>query len=164
MKSTAKAWILAGIIIAACSCSGCEKIKSSSPEDGYNTDVAMSAVEYSIFLSKQISVIENVLMTRMAMADSVADGTYECSKEAQSTMEAISKVTAAKDELTVTMPAQSLDTDRQNILDLTEDALNALNTYLDNLNNNDMEGIKSSALEMKNCMVSLSGEANAYYQ
>ena len=34
--------------------SGCTKIQSSSPEDGYNTEFAMSATEYSIFLSKQI--------------------------------------------------------------------------------------------------------------
>lgn len=164
MKIIYRTGLFIGAILMASSFTGCEKIQSSSPEDGYNTDVAMSAVEYSIFLSKQISVLENVLTTRMAMADSVANGTYECSKEIQSTEEAISKVSATKDELTVTMPAQSMDTDRQNILDIAEDSLNALNTYLDNLNNNDIEAIKSSSVEMKNCMIALSGEANAYYQ
>ena len=164
MKSLYKICSVAGFLAVAVTFSGCTKIQSSSPEDGYNTDVAMSAVEYSIFLSKQISVLENVLTTRMAMADSIANGTYEVFKEIQSTEEAISKVSAAKDELTVTMPAASMDTDRQNILDLTEDSLNALNTYLSNLNNSDTEGIKSSSLEMKNCMIALSGEANTYYQ
>mgnify|MGYP000071478399 CR=1 FL=1 len=54
--------------------SGCTKIQSSSPEDGYNTEFAMSATEYSIFLSKQIVITENVLMTRMSMADKLAEG------------------------------------------------------------------------------------------
>ena len=81
MKIIYRTGLFIGAILMASSFTGCEKIQSSSPEDGYNTDVAMSAVEYSIFLSKQISVLENVLTTRMAMADSVANGTYECSKE-----------------------------------------------------------------------------------
>ena len=66
MKSLYKICSVAGFLAVAVTFSGCTKIQSSSPEDGYNTDVAMSAVEYSIFLSKQISVLENVLTTRMA--------------------------------------------------------------------------------------------------
>ncbi|WP_368189048.1 hypothetical protein [Blautia sp. 1033sp1_1033st1_G9_1033SCRN_220408] len=164
MKIIYRTGFIIGTILIAYSVTGCEKITSSSPEDGYNTDVAMSAVEYSIFLTKQISVIENVLTTRMAMAESIAAGTDECSKEIQRTEDAISKVSAAKDEIAVTMPAQSMDTDRQNILDITEDALNVLNTYLDNLKNSDATAAKESSIEMKNCIIALTGEANAYYQ
>lgn len=164
MKIHRKIGSFLGIMLISIFCSGCEKIQSSSPEDGYNTDVSMSAVEYSIFLSKQISVIENVLMTRMAMAESVANGTYSSSMEIKNTEEAISKVAATKDELYVTMPAQSFDTDRQTILELTEDALDVLIEYQDNLKNNNTSAIKSSGVEMKNCMLALSGEANTYYQ
>ena len=100
----------------------------------------------------------------MAMAESITAGTDECSKEIQRTEDAISKVSAAKDEIAVTMPAQSMDTDRQNILDITEDALNVLKTYLDNLKNSDATAAKESSIEMKNCIIALTGEANAYYQ
>ena len=152
---------LAGIIIG---CSGCAKIQSASPEDGYNTDYAMSAVEYTIFLNKQISVASNILFTRMSMAGSVADSDYEAEKEIQSTQEAISKMEAVKDEVTVTMPAASLETDRQNILDLLEDSLNALNTYQEHLQNGELDKLDNSAIELKNCFTALSGEANTYYQ
>lgn len=164
MKNIQKIWVLAGSIMALLTCSGCEKIESSSPEDGYNTDVAMSAVEYSIFMSKQISVIENVLMTRAVMAENIADGTYDISAEIQNVNESISKVVATQNELLVTMPAQSLDTDRQNILDLTDDAINVLIAYRDDLGSNDLQAMKTAAAEMKSCMMALSGEANAYYQ
>lgn len=164
MKNLRKIGVFCGIISISILGSGCEKIQSSLPEDGYNTDVAMSAVEYSIFLSKQISVIENILMTRMTMADSVANGSYNSSLEIANTEEAISKISAVKDELYVTMPAQSFDTDRQTILDLVEDALDILIEYQNNLKNSSMTAIKNSGVKMKNCMLALSGEANAYYQ
>lgn len=164
MKGIHKIGIFAGVVMIACSCTGCVKIESSSPEDGYNTDVAMSAVEYSIFLSKQISVLENVLMTRMSMAEMGVGSTYDNSVEIKNTEEAISKVTAINNELFVTLPAEGLDTDRQNILNLSEQALDILIDYRDNLKNNDSEALKISATEMKNCMLALSGEANVYYQ
>lgn len=160
-----KELIITMAAIALClPCSGCEKIHSASPEDGYNTDYAMSAVEYSIFLSKEISVIENALSTRMSMAQSVADGGYEASKEIQSTEEAIDKVSDAKDEITVTMPATTMEGDRQNLLDLTQDALNALETYKENLASGDKDSLEASAVELKGCFVAISGEANTYYQ
>ena len=119
MKSLYKICSVAGFLAVAVTFSGCTKIQSSSPEDGYNTDVAMSAVEYSIFLSKQISVLENVLTTRMAMADSVANGTYEVSKEIQSTEEKsliIWKETVWQKEICLKYSVYSVRSDRTRIL------------------------------------------------
>ena len=151
-------------ILLATALSGCEEIQSSDLEDGYNTEVSMSAVEYTIFISKQVSVLTNVLTTRMSMADAIVNDGYDVSTEIESTDEAISKVTATKDEIEVTMPAKSQETDRENLLSLTEDALDALNTYMDNLKSNDKSAIKNSISELKNCMIAISGEANVYYQ
>ena len=88
--------------------SGCTKIQSSSPEDGYNTEFAMSATEYSIFLSKQIVIAENVLMTRMSMADKLAEGNYDISSEIENTEQSISKIQDVKDEIFVTLPAENM--------------------------------------------------------
>ena len=100
----------------------------------------------------------------MSMAEMVVGNTYDNSVEIKNTEEAVSKVTAINNELFVTLPAEGLDTDRQNILNLSEQALDILINYRDNLKNNDSEALKISATEMKNCMLALSGEANVYYQ
>lgn len=156
------ACLIIGSFMTIASITGCAKIESSSPEDGYNTAYAMSAVEYTIFMSKQITVAENVLFTRFSMIDSVQDGTYETSKEIQSTEESISKIESIKDEITMTMPATNYESDRQNTLDLMEDARLALEDYLAALQGN---GNLDTCKELlKSCYLALSGEANIYYE
>ena len=153
--------IAASVLLAQ---TGCGKMELANPEDGYSTNYALSAIEYNIFLNKQIGVAENVLATRLSMANSVAGGTYEPEKEIVSAEEAISKIEDIKDEITVTMPATNYENDRQNALDLIEDSLLVLNDYLDALNSNDQERIETCAVQMKDCYIALSGEANAYYE
>lgn len=143
--------------------SGC-KIQSADPQNGYYSDYAMSAVEYSIFISKQVSVVENVLSTRMSMASSVGSGDYSVPAEMDNTQEAISKVIAVRDELSVTRPAVGMETDMKNILSLVNDSIDVLQDYHDALNNKDKDEIKKTVTELKNCFIALSGEANTYYQ
>lgn len=142
--------------------SGCTKIQSSSPEDGYNTEFAMSATEYSIFLSKQIVIAENVLMTRMSMADKLAEGNYDISSEIENTEQSISKIQDVKDEIFVTLPAENMSSDREAILSILEDSLSALEDYENKLVAGETASLKTSAAEIKNCYIALSGEANIY--
>lgn len=143
---------------------GCAKIESASPENGYSTYYAMSAVEYNLFLTKEISNLENILMTRLAMAECITDGSYEVAKEIENTEESISKTDAIVEEITVTMPATNYESDRQNALDLAEDASVALSDYLDALNSGSEENIASCASQLKACYIALSGAANSDYE
>lgn len=144
--------------------SGCGKIESGSIENGYATEFAMSAVEYSIFINKQISSAENILFTRMSMADNVMDGVYEISKEIENIDEAISKMDAILEETTITMPATNYETDRQSILNLMEDAKLALEDYKEVLESGSYSRLEAYANQLKACYVALSGEANVYYE
>lgn len=140
---------------------GCAGIEPASPEDGYATSYAMSAVEYTIYLDKQITAVENLLLTRYSCANEVSAGAYSASTELDNTAEDIDKVQTIIDEVTTTMPASGYETDRQNTLDLLEDAKAALEAYQGELSSG---SAGSSAEDLKACYLALSGESNIYYQ
>ena len=98
------------------------------------------------------------------MANSVADGTYEASKEIENTEEALSKIESVKTEVLTTMPAQGYETDRQTMLDQIEDVRLVLENYKSSLSSESKQDLKSCAEEMKACYVALSGEANVLYE
>lgn len=142
--------------------SGCEEMKLANPDDGYSTEYPMSAIEYTIFLNKEVAVVTNVLFTRASMADRVSKGMYKASKELENAQESLSKMEDIVDELTVTMPAKYYDTDGETTLSLVTDARNILRNYVNDLeNNNDVE---SYVEQFKSCYIALGGEANVYYE
>lgn len=151
------------IAMAVVTASGCERIKPKEPGDGWSTETSMSAVEYSMFLSGEISTVDNVLMTRISMAKSVMDEAYETDKEIQNTEESISKVASVVDEITMTMPAVDYESDRQNVLDLTEDARLALVKYKEQLEAGNIKDLDSNIEELKGCMIALGGAVNQVY-
>lgn len=150
------------VLILTVNVSGCSKI-GPFQEDGYKTEFPMSAVEYSVFLNQETAVLTNILLTRMSIGTSVTEEGYEASKEIASTEESIRKAKEVQDELTSTMPATTYSTDRQNILDLTGDIVDTLEDYKSALEEEDYDKIKSLVVTMKNCYVSLTGEANVNY-
>ena len=159
--------ILIGIIICCfIGVSGCEPIKPTTTlEEGtYTTDTAMTAEEYSIYLSKEIAVAENVLSTRIIMAERVAAGKLEANKELDDAEESLSKVEAVVKELQITMPAQTYESDRTNTLTLLDEAKTALENYIEHLKNNDSDAISTDATDLKNSYLALAGNANAEYE
>ena len=157
--------VLITIVLATAFCTvGCGKMVKPDRGNGYSTQYALSAVEYTVFLSEQTAVVENVLVTRLSMANSVADGTYEASKEIENTEEALSKIESVKTEVLTTMPAQGYETDRQTMLDQIEDVRLVLENYKSSLSSESKQDLKSCAEEMKACYVALSGEANVLYE
>ncbi len=151
-------------LIFACALCGCGKIEHPTTEDGYATDYAMSATEYTLFLQKQILVLNNVLFTRSLMADDVAEGKYDAKKELESAEKSIEQVETLKDEITAAMPASGYETDRQDAIDIAEDARIVLDDYIENLKNGNSSGIMQNAEQMRECAVAVSGNANQYYE
>lgn len=143
---------------------GCGKIEHPSAEDGYATDYAMSTVEYTLFLQKQTLVLDNVLFTRSLMADDVAEGKYEAAKELESAEKSLEQVKTIQDEITVTMPASGYETDRQDAIDIAEDAKVILEDYIENLKNGNAAGIEQNAEQMRESAVAASSNANQYYE
>ena len=93
------------------------------------------------------------------MADKLAEGNYDISSEIENTEQSISKIQDVKDEIFVT---ENMSSDREAILSILEDSLSALEDYENKLAAGETASLKTSAAEIKNCYIALSGEANIY--
>lgn len=147
------------------SISGCTRITRADRKDGFTTDYAMSAVEYTIFLSNQVATIENILMTRISMYYTLADGkgmssSYE--SEAKNAEEAILKLASIHTNIETTLPASGYESDRENFLRLTGEAEVVLNDYMKALKGDG--SLSAAGNAMKECYLSISGEANVVYE
>lgn len=156
------------IFVMLCFCMlvipGCGKITHPSTENGYATDYAMSGTEYTLFLQKQILVLDNILFTRSLMADDVAEGKYEAAKELESAEKSLVSVEAIQNEITKTMPASGYENDRQDAIDIAEDGRVILEDYIEDLKNGDTDAISQNAGKMRESAVAVSGDANQYYE
>lgn len=155
---------LALILVMAASLVGCGKMTKPDRENGYATQYAMSAAEYTIFLSEETAVLENVLSTRMATAKNVIDGTYDPAKEIENVEEATSKIVSLQTAVLTTMPAQGYESDREALLGHVEDAKQILERYGEALASRDVTTVASLAEEMKSTYVAASGDANVFYE
>lgn len=142
---------------------GCTEIKNADPENGYATEYPMSAIEYNIFLNKEIGVIENVLITRITAAQNLSMG-GAIDLEIRNTKEGIDKITDIKNELIVTVPAIDQESDHETVLQNAVEALSALEAYLEVLQNDNIGNLDTIMNRMSNIYLSLSGEANSYYK
>lgn len=168
-KKNAKCKKLVSIICLSTYCSlyltGCGvKFTRADVEKGYSTMYAMSAAEYTIFMSKNVSVASNLLVTRISMADKVADGDYPASSEIQNTEECLSKMQSVIDDVTVTMPAQGYESDRENLLDLLNEAYGYIADYETAIEEKDKSKIKDLRDKMSASFAAIGGTANVAYQ
>ena len=152
--------ILIGLsVLSLTGLTGCTEIKPDVPEDGkYSTQTAMSAVEYSIYMNKQITVYTNQLTTRMNMARS--NGTYE--NEVSQTEQSIKIMKDVLDEVKVTMPSKGRDDDRETVIEAMQTAINHMNSYLTDLENN--QDVTGYAQIFQTDFNALTGLANLYYE
>lgn len=123
-----KVGILALIGLAIVSLGACAKeIKPDSPDSGvYSTQTSMSAIEYSTYMSKQISVYSNQLTTLMTAAVSSADSVYE--NRIAMAEESLDIMQETVDEVIVTMPSTGKESER-------ESAITAMNTAIEHTEN-----------------------------
>ena len=157
-----RAMFMVGVLSASLMLGGCEQMALSDPKNGFNTDYAMSALEYSLFTNKELTVVENELLTRISMAKEIKPGSYKRTEESENTLESIDKVQDILDELTVTRPAVNYESDRESTIRLVKNALDALNMYNEAL----LSGgdVSDSAASMQACFIAITGEANVYYE
>ena len=94
--------MICNILFTGCS----TEIKPDSKEEGvYATQNPLSAVEYSIYMNKQITVFTNQLTTRMIMANNAQESTYE--NEADMADESVKIMEDALEEVVVTYPSDT---------------------------------------------------------
>ena len=158
--------VIAAAIILLLASSGCKRVQRTFPDErtgGYTTEFAMSALEYALFIQKEIGVAQNVLFTRMVAAESIRDGKGATEGELSLVTEAVSKLDDVIQDVTYTMPAQDYETDREALLLTLGEERTVLKSYGEYLETKegDIEDIVS---DMEACYNALTGEANTFYE
>lgn len=142
---------------------GCTRIQRTVPnETEYNTIFSMSGLEYETFISKEIGVVENLLVTRIIAARSIDNGTGATDNELANVKEDITKLDDIIEDVTYTKPALGYETDTENTLSLMKEARAAIESYQEALENKG--DVKTPLQDMQNCYIALGGEANVYYE
>lgn len=139
-------------------CVGCStEIKPDTAEQGtYATQTRTTALEYSIYMNKQITDFVNQLTTRMTMINNHGDSQYE--NEIELTEESITIMEDILEQVTVTNPAVTGEDDRESVILAMETAIEHMKNYKDALGNS--ETVKGYAEEFQNDFNALTGLAN----
>lgn len=151
------------ICVTACiAITGCDtKIQPDSKSAGtYSTQTPMTALEYSIYMNKQITVYANQLSSRMSMVKNSTDNPYE--HETDLAEESLKIMTDTLEEVTVTKPAETAEDDRETTIEAMQTAVDHMQQYVDALNN--QEDVSAFADVFQNDFNALTGLANLYYQ
>ena len=126
----------------------------------YTTQTRLSALEYSIFMSKQITVFTNQLSTFITMAKNSANYSYDADlvlvENARDIMQ------DAYDEVLVTFPSQGSDQDRETALTCMETAILHTDEYIQRIRNN--ESTTDFPQYFENDFLALTSLASLYYQ
>ena len=117
LLGTVLAIFLAGLYLGACSTSGSgdpditiDRQDALDTNGTYTTQTRLSALEYSIFMNKQLNVFINQLSTHMGMAYNSDNYSYDALLP--SAEQSLTSMQEAYDEVMVTYPAQGNDDER----------------------------------------------------
>lgn len=117
------------LLLAGC---GDVEIKPDTPDGHYATQNRLSAIEYSIYINKQITVFVGQLSTRITAIRT--DNDLAGSNEPELAKEGLSIMQDARDEVEVTYPSEGHDDDREAVLTAMNTAIADMQAYIDDLN------------------------------
>ena len=145
--------------------SGCEaRIERPRVSNGYSTLYAQSGVEYSIFLTKEIAAVCNVLTTRAAVAEEISRGEYGISSEKDNVETSLTTLEDILNSLVTTMPAQDYEDDRQNLIDMVSDTIDHVKEYRSALEDGDVEKAGEYAETLEADYTAISGLSLPVYE
>lgn len=147
------------LLICCMFCMGGCTIQPDSPDDGqYSTQNRLSAIEYSIYMNKQVTVFINQLTTRIQSAHDSESFTYELEEEM--TAESIEVLQDTLDEVIVTMPSTGKEDIRLSTISAMELSIDHLKDYKEKLSCG--EDVSDYASILKSDVNSLTGLATLY--
>lgn len=153
--------LIALMFVSLLTLTGCDPIVPDSPEDGqYATQTPMSAVEYSIYVNKQVTVYTQQLTTRMTMARNAENAGYE--NELSQTKNSIEIMKDVLDEVTVTMPSNGRENDRKELIKAMKTAIGHMEDYQKAVE--DGKSVSGFIGHFQNDFNALTGLANMYYE
>lgn len=151
--------IIAGsIFMTACSP---ERVTVDSPASGhYSAQAPATALEYSIYINKQVNVFLSHIMTRMQVSQNLASDGYEL--EIQSTESSLSTLQDVLDEVIVTMPSFDSEDQRDAVITAMQTTITHMEEYLELLKTG--QDVSVCTDTFSNDFSTLSGYATLYTQ
>lgn len=159
-----KRFVLATLVLPVlCFCLfGCQSTNSSIPNNTYNMNYGLDAMQYRLFLNKQSTTVLNQLSTHMILALRVTDATKESTLEsAKSSLEAIK---AVRHEVDIMFPPANYTETRTSVLRLYDSAISDMENMILALESTPVDADALSALveQMQNDFVALTAEFDVY--
>lgn len=142
--------------------SGCAKIKPDTPQSGkYATQNRLSAVEYSIYINKQLTVFTNQISTRMGSISNLSKD-FNVDNEITLAQNSLDILQETYDETATVYPSEGDDANRDATLVVMMTAIGHLQSYINDLDKkSDVSGYFK---DFENDFNSLTGQAGLYNQ
>ena len=157
--------LMCSLFLPACSSSGDFDFSVDGPgaydTDGkYTTQTRLSALEYSIFMNKQINVFLNQLSTHMGLAYNSDSYSYDALKE--TAQQSLTSMQETYDAVVVTYPAQGNDDERETVITQMSTAIAHMEEYLQYIESD--KDIADFAQYFENDFFALTATATMYNQ
>lgn len=158
--------LLCAVSAAACGDIGSADPAMSGGEVEYSTEQALSAAEYTLFVSKQVTSVMGVLTSHASTGYSVTKGEYPLEDEIANCESSVKKVQECIDEVSVMRPAKDYEDARDATLEKMENALNTLESYQEELGaeSPDFEKLSNLVDLMKGDFTTLAAQAGTYWR
>lgn len=120
------------LMLASCLTGCVGKIKQDSADSGkYSTQTPKTALEYSVFLSKQVNICAGELETRMQMARQLGStyGTSSYKNEYALAGNSLQTMNKTLNTVKVTMPSDGREKDREALISAIETAITHMKDY-----------------------------------
>lgn len=141
--------------------SGCS-IDPPDPDNGtYATQYPQSALEYSIYLNKQITVFTNQISTRLNQAVHSKDGNYE--NEADLAQQSVDIMQDTLDEVTATESSDYSEENRLSVIEAMQTAIDHMKDYTEAVKNGESD-LTDYTHSFENDFNALTGLASLYNQ
>lgn len=135
--------------------------------DGFSTDSAYSASQYTMFVNKEITTVTNHLVTQMALGDKVINGSdYPVEDALKSAENSVKVLNECIENVNTMIPPTQYAEDRISVLEALESAKSTLETYCDALKQNpiDTKKIKDLIGIMEADYIHLTSLSNIYWE
>ena len=153
-------------ILALCLCMislglmGCSPIVSDNAGSGdYATQNRVSAIEYSIFMNKQVTVFTTQLTSHLSL---IASSGTNYENLITVTEESIAVMEAALDEVIVTYPPISYEDDRETTITVMKTTIEHMKSYLQDMK--EEKGTGGYIDIFQSDYFALTAQASLYYQ
>jgi hypothetical protein len=139
-------------------------ITSPVKTNKYQTEFPLTALEYTLSVNKEITLVLNLLETHMSNGRNVINGEYPVTDERDNVRHDIVMVKDAVNSVNVTYPAKQYADDREDILRRMVNAQSSLEAYEKCLTEGDMDGLGRIIDVMKSDFTALKGLFNNHWE